>query len=215
MSDLERAYKSLDNAKSNEQELMAKKERFDEIYDILIDYCLDYGFSTSRSITEKIESLRSNNKEQRLNIALALLADALGVGVVILISIFFLESIGIISVSIAGFFDFSIQSRKYFSAIFKNNKKIKALKGIEKSLSEDHKYDQKPLQELLTLVEEERETLVREVETIRGVIKEYEVVLDEANKALAEEVLAESGIEASVTMNSSMKVLAKRYETNE
>ncbi len=211
MSNLESAYRSLDNAKREEQELSEKRKRYDEIYDILKAFCEDY--TRYRTIPQAIEKTKEERNRAIFNILLAL---ALYVGVfsvIDFIAVVGFGNTGMITSSIgAGIGSFSVCTNKFFSNVFKNNKKLKALRKLEEEIGFAPKYSNKSLQTTLELFAKDREQLKTEYYAKSDAIKEYEAALNEANKALAEEVLAESGIEASVTMNSSMKVLAKRYE---
>ncbi len=213
MENFDKAYKSLDNAKREEQELKDKRESFEEIYRIVNQYCNQHGYLKFRNISEQRRALKKDNKDERISILIALLGYTLGFGVIDFIAVFVFGNVDVIVSSIVmGLIYFTAHSSKFVVNILKNNKNLKMLNGLEESLSDDPKYKDQTLQDILSLVGEEKVMLTERIADMGESIKEYEAALSEANKALAEEVLAESGIEASVTLNSSMKILAKRYE---
>ncbi len=212
MANFEEAYQSLDKAKMKEQELKVQKERLEEIHDRVRKYCLNYSYMTFCSINEQIQALKVDIGDQALNIFLEFLSVAVGIGIVALISISCLDSIGLGALSIAGPVYFAVHSGKHFLDALTFNNRIKTLKGIEKDLSYDPNFNDQPLQNILVLLRNKEVRLRDELDTIGDSIMEYEHALSEANRTLAEEVFASSGIEASIALKSSLKVLAKRYE---
>ncbi len=210
MGNLESAYRSLDNAKREERELISKKERFEEIYDILKPFCESY--KKYLNISETIEDIQKSRKGEIINILIALAVYIVVFSIPNLAAVFWFHT-GIISSTIgAAIGSFGVCTYRFFRAIFKDNKKLKSLQEVEEALCGQPKYEYKSLQDVLELVAEDRDKLRYECYVMSSSIKEYESVLDEANKELAEEILSSSGIDASVTLSSSMKVLAKRYE---
>lgn len=213
MSNLEEAYQSLDSAKREEQTLRDKKEKYASATVILRHCCED--FMRYRTLSGALEECEEEKKRDYFNIFIALLVYVLVFGLMDVIAVFCFGNVDMITTSIgAGIGSYSVCISKFVKSIRKNNKRIADMQEIQEILANDPKYQNKSLQDILELISEDREIIQDELYAKSGAIREYEEALKEANQALAEEVLKESGIEASVTLNSSMKVLAKRYEPN-
>lgn len=137
----------------------------------------------------------------------------MGFGAVDLASVLFAGNIGVVVPSILAFIGCIAFSTPVFAKrILENRKEIKSLERAQRSLGKSSKYSKKSINQLVKLMEEAKDSLNASITELDEVIAEYENELGKINEDIVEEVLAKSGIEADVTLNSSMKVLSKRYE---
>lgn len=216
MNKLESAYKSLANAKEEKEKLTIKKQRLEELYKVLEPFCTGYGFyyTGGKRIPEIIKPFIGQRRESFGLIVFAILLYTIGIGM--LDTVFLLDPDAIIMVPVSilgGITTFVASTSSSFAECFESHMKIIKLKDVDRCLDNDPKYKGKTLKEILDFLLEEKGETEELLNDIDAVIKEYESALSDANKELAEEVLASSGIEASVTIKPSMKVLAKRYES--
>ncbi len=215
MSSLAGAYRSLYDAKEEKRELKVKLDRLDEVYNVLIQYCRGFNYAKYRTIREQIETYNDDNRDKRLNILFLTLGYFFGLAFADFVSVFLAGNIEGVVASIFAFIVLvPISTAGFFKAISNNKKKIRELRNIENSLGKDTKYTTKSIRQLLDLIVEAKGILQEDIDTISDAIKEYEEALNKVNENLAEEILSDSGIAASVTMNASMKTLEKRYEQN-
>ncbi len=216
MSNLKNAYQSLANAKEEKEKLTIKKEKLEKIYDILKTYLKDDKSDSTegKNLQEIIRSLKEDRKYAWMVIACATSIYTIGLGMLDFAVIASSGDWTILPITIIfGLSSYVVATYRSFKEFIESQKNIKQLRAIEKNLNSNPKYKGKTIEGILNLLFKEVEESEELLAEMGIVIKEYEAVLSEVNKELAEEVLVESGIEASVTMSSSMKVLAKRYET--
>lgn len=211
MVNLEEAYQSLDNAKREVLELREECDRLSDARNLVDRYTNEFNpYST-------IETIKlSNDTDKRsgyFNIIIALIVYVLVFGIMDLIAVLGFGNYGMITTSIgAGIGSYGVCISKYVKKIREASKSTKKIGKLEELIGDDPELKNCPLSKLLTILEEKRSESITELYAKKKALPEYEQVLREKNEELAEELLRDSGIEASVSLDSAMKVLSKKYD---
>lgn len=102
---------------------------------------------------------------------------------------------------------FIISNSEDLKMSHKYKKMLKILDKIRKKLVDDKRFDSLNISECITLMENITRENYQKMEEHQVAIKEYEQYLGEINNQLANEILKNEGIEATITLDATVKKL--------